>query len=165
MIYLDGAIVEGGFITATDSVPTIAGDGCTFIGVSFQNPTQFGTGCVFVNCTFIDVNNPYYNTQPHKTGEGNVFTDCTFNYVHFGENNVSNTIPIGFRPNVIGANMVMTPTTTETPKQTLKACPVCGKVSVVENGKVTVSENMINDKEEIVGGSDDVVSKGMKCCG
>ena len=54
MIYPDGAIVEGGYVDASDNIPTIAGEGCTFIGVTFMNPARFGKGCTFVNCIFLD---------------------------------------------------------------------------------------------------------------
>lgn len=164
MIYPDGAIVEGGYVDASDATPTIAGEGCTFIGVTFVNPTQFGKGCVFVDCTFVDQMDKYHN-QPHQTGEGNIFSGCTFNYVHFGANNVSDTVPVGVRPNVMGANMVVTPTSTSTPQQTLKACPVCGKVHVTSNGEVVAAENMINDNEQVVGG--DIIKNTGVCdsCG
>lgn len=152
MIYPDGAIVEGGYVDASDNTPTIAGDGCTFIGVTFMNPAKFGEGCVFVNCIFLDAQDSKH-TNMHETGDGNVFSGCQFNYVRFGANNVSDTIPIGVRPNIIGSNMVMTPSSTTTPSQTLKACPVCGKVHVVENGVVTASKNMINDDEQVTGGN------------
>ena len=152
MIYPDGAIVEGGYVDASDNTPTIAGDGCTFIGVTFMNPAIFGEGCVFVNCIFLDAMDSKH-TNMHETGDGNVFSGCQFNYVRFGANNVSDTIPIGVRPNIIGSNMVMTPSSTTTPSQTLKACPVCGKVHVVENGVVTASKNMINDEEQVTGGN------------
>ena len=152
MIYPDGAIVEGGYVDASDNTPTIAGDGCTFIGVTFMNPAIFGEGCVFVNCIFLDAMDSKH-TNMHETGDGNVFSGCQFNYVRFGANNVSDTIPIGVRPNIIGSNMVMTPSSTTTPSQTLKACPVCGKVHVVENGVVTASKNMINDDEQVTGGN------------
>lgn len=151
MIYPDGAIVEGGYVDASDNTPTIAGDGCTFIGVTFMNPAKFGEGCVFVNCIFLDAMDSKH-TNMHETGDGNVFSGCQFNFVRFGANNVSDTIPIGVRPNIIGSNMVMTPSSTTTPSQTLKACPTCGKVHVVENGEITASENMINDNEQVVGG-------------
>ena len=164
MIYPDGAIVEGGYVDASDNTPTIAGEGCTFIGVTFMNPAKFGEGCVFVNCIFLDGQDQYH-TNMHETGEGNVFSGCQFNFVRFGANNVSDTIPIGVRPNVIGSNMVMTPSSTTTPSQKLKACPVCGKVHVVENGKVTAAENMINDNEQVVGG--DIIKNTGVCdsCG
>ena len=152
MIYPDGAIVEGGYVDASDNTPTIAGDGCTFIGVTFMNPAIFGEGCVFVNCIFLDAMDSKH-TNMHETGDGNVFSGCQFNYVRFGANNVSDTIPIGVRPNIIGSNMVMTPSSTTTPSQTLKACPVCGKVHVVENGVVTASKNMINDDQQVTGGN------------
>lgn len=152
MIYPDGAIVEGGYVDASDNTPTIAGDGCTFIGVTFMNPAKFGEGCVFVNCIFLDGQDSKH-TNMHETGEGNVFSGCQFNYVRFGANNVSDTIPIGVRPNIIGSNMVMTPSSTTTPSQKLKACPACGKVHVVENGVVTASKNMINDDEQVTGGN------------
>ena len=152
MIYPDGAIVEGGYVDASDNTPTIAGDGCTFIGVTFMNPAIFGEGCVFVNCIFLDAQDSKHANM-HETGDGNVFSGCQFNYVRFGANNVSDTIPIGVRPNIIGSNMVMTPSSTTTPSQTLKACPVCGKVHVVENGVVTASKNMINDDEQVTGGN------------
>ena len=164
MIYPDGAIVEGGYVDASDNLPTIAGDGCTFIGVTFMNPAIFGEGCVFVNCIFLDAQDSKH-TNMHETGDGNVFSGCQFNYVRFGANNVSDTIPIGVRPNIIGSNMVMTPSSTTTPSQNLKACPACGKVHVVENGKVTAAENMINDNEQVVGG--DIVKNTGVCdsCG
>lgn len=152
MIYPDGAIVEGGYVDASDNTPTIAGDGCTFIGVTFMNPAIFGEGCVFVNCTFLDAQDSKHANM-HETGDGNVFSGCQFNYVRFGANNVSDTIPIGVRPNIIGSNMVMTPSSKTTPSQTLKACPTCGKVHVVENGIVTASKNMINDDEQVTGGN------------
>lgn len=164
MIYPDGAIVEGGYVDASDNTPTIAGDGCTFIGVTFMNPAKFGEGCVFVNCIFLDAMDSNH-TNMHETGDGNVFSGCQFNYVRFGANNVSDTIPIGVRPNIIGSNMVMTPSSTTTPSQTLKACPVCGKVHVVENGVVTASKNMINDDQQVVGG--DIIKNTGVCdsCG
>lgn len=152
MIYPDGAIVEGGYVDASDNTPTIAGDGCTFIGVTFMNPAIFGEGCVFVNCTFLDAMDSKH-TNMHETGDGNVFSGCQFNYVRFGANNVSDTIPVGYRPNIIGSNMVMTPSSTTTPSQTLKTCPTCGKVHVVENGVVTASKNMINDDRQVTGGN------------
>lgn len=164
MIYPDGAIVEGGYVDASDNTPTIAGDGCTFIGVTFMNPAKFGKGCTFVNCIFLDGQDQYH-TNMHETGEGNTFSGCQFNFVRFGANNVSDTIPVGYRPNVIGSNMVMTPSSTTTPSQKLKACPTCGKVHVVENGKVTAAENMINDNEQVVGG--DIIKNTGVCdsCG
>ena len=164
MIYPDGAIVEGGYVDASDNTPTIAGDGCTFIGVTFMNPAKFGEGCVFVNCIFLDAQDSKH-TNMHETGDGNVFSGCQFNYVRFGANNVSDTIPIGVRPNTIGSNMVMTPSSTTTPSQNLKACPVCGKVHVVENGVVTASKNMINDDEQVTGG--DIIKNTGVCdsCG
>ena len=164
MIYPDGAIVEGGYVDASDNLPTIAGDGCTFIGVIFMNPAIFGEGCVFVNCIFLDAQDSKHANM-HETGDGNVFSGCQFNYVRFGANNVSDTIPIGVRPNIIGSNMVMTPSGTTTPSQTLKACPVCGKVHVVENGVVTASKNMINDDQQVVGG--DIIKNTGVCdsCG
>ena len=152
MIYPDGAIVEGGYVDASDNAPTIAGEGCTFIGVTFMNPARFGKGCVFVNCIFLDGQDAQHSNM-HETGEGNVFHNCQFNFVRFGENNVSNLIPIGFRPNVIGINMVMTSSASTTPSQQLKACPVCGKVHVVNNGNVLAAENMINDNQQVAGGN------------
>lgn len=152
MIYPDGAIVEGGYVDASDNMPTIAGDGCTFIGVTFMNPARFGEGCTFVNCIFLDGQDQYH-TNMHETGNGNVFSGCQFNFVRFGENNVSDTIPIGYRPNIIGPNMVMTPSSTTTPRQQLKACPVCGKVHVVNNGNVLAADNMINDNQQVAGGN------------
>lgn len=165
MIYPDGSIVEGGYVDASDNTPTIAGDGCVFVGVTFMNPARFGVGCVFENCIFLDGQDSKH-TQMHETGEGNIFSGCVFNFVRFGANNVSDMIPIGVRPSIIGANMVMTPSSSSTPAQTLTACPTCGKVHVVSNGNILAQENMINDNEQVVGGNHiEHVDPPCKSCG
>lgn len=146
-VYPDGAIVQGGMIPATDSVPTIAGDGCIFENVIFVNPAIFGTGCIFVNCVFLDYNNQY-NTQPHRTGEGNVFTDCTFNYVIFGANNVSNSNPMGgTRPNQPNG-VTFGETSTTAPATHFVNCYNCGTLTVVHNGKVLFNGNLENAADE-----------------
>lgn len=160
MIYPDGTILEGGYIPATDSVPTQAGVGCIFIGVTFVNPAVFGEGCIFVECTFLDYNS-YYNTQPHRTGYANVFTDCTFNYVIFGEANISNK-PIlgGYRPNQ--GNPYTEHTETKHPAQSTSHCPICGAVVISNNGSLLVDNPML-ENEEWAGGK--VQSSGLcpKC--
>ncbi len=160
LIYPDGSIIEGGFVPATDSVPTQAGIGCIFLNVTFVNPAKFGEGCIFVGCTFLDYNS-YYNTQPHRTGKGNVFTDCSFNYVIFGEDNVSNTPTVmGYRPNQ--GEAYIEPTNESTPALSSFHCPSCGAIVFASNGKLLVDAPMLS-KEEHAGGK--VVSSGVcaKC--
>lgn len=152
MFYPTGSIVENMYVDASNAFPTIALEGCVFVNVTFMNPARFGKGCIFTNCIFLDGRDSQHS-QMHETGEGNIFHNCQFNYVRFGANNVSDTIPIGVRPSIIGPNMVMTPSSTTTPYQKLNACPTCGKVHVVENGVVTAAKNMINDDEQVTGGN------------
>lgn len=153
MFYPTGSIVENMYVDASNAFPTIALEGCVFVNVTFMNPAIFGKGCIFTNCIFLDGRDSQHS-QMHETGEGNIFHNCQFNYVRFGANNVSNLIPVGFRPNIIGINMEMGSSSDRYPEQTLKSCPVCGKVHVVHNGDVVASENMINDNEQVMGGTD-----------
>jgi len=163
MIIPDGSLIQNTTIPAVDTNPTIAGDGCTFVNVVFHNPTQFGAGCTFVNCTFVDLHNKF-NTLPHVTGNANTFQNCQFNYVHFGENNVSDLPPKGYRPNVIGVNMLIGPQKKYSPAVSSKhTCNKCGHLLVAHQGSKVVESNLYTKSGEHAGGRD-VDSNGICGC-
>lgn len=161
MFIESGSIIQNTSITSTDESPVTTGDGCIFVNVIFTNPVYFGVGNIFQNCTFIDAKTKF-NTLPYITGNANVFESCVSNYVHFGENNISDKMNQGARPNIIGVNMQLSNRRLSyEPIQISNSCFLCGNFLATHNGRIQTNSALVTPNEEHK--SADANSSGV-CC-